>query len=291
MWWVVRKLALGALTVALVVLVPIIAVAQATDTELAGAAANRPVPGGANRDVIPADPTEIKDDADRSNPVGGQVRTPEKRSDQTLDEIREDVRNAVIVVLELKQQVDQLRTTSGAPAESIRKITELETRISSLERRLLLNNPVGGTTDTAPTGATNLRGATIPGAAPPGPGSVAGVPKQPPVPESKPPPPVPQRDEASSALRWQITPDTRGVPRLVSKREAEQLPDRMATREQCADVGAWIDERGTALAKPGFFVRDGSIVVVCKRGAEGDWRVYEDSAQTDRFHVVARTRG
>jgi hypothetical protein len=222
-----------------------------------------------------------------ASPSAGHTRAAEPAASKLVEELREDVENAVTLVLENKREIDELRRTTALEiSELSRRLTELEQRINEVAQSAL------GKIDGAPKellgklskleeklNTLERLSARI--------DRLEALDR---VGATEPPSPLVPVPPSLSDQPWQVGADATGRLRLVAKSEAEERRERIPSGEECASVGKWIDERGTKLTKEGFFVRDGSVIAVCRRNQQGDWRVYMDSARTDRFHMVTRTR-
>jgi hypothetical protein len=272
------------LVVLFVALAPIIAIAQTASGPVPAVSPDRTgavlsVPPPAPNPVGPASPNASDDlhgvpKRTAAEPVepAGQVSS-DKKSDVVrqpngadFDELGENIRNTMELVFKNKREIDaiQQRGPGAQLTDLIRKTQELEKRISALEQRF----PAKFGTDAQPL---------------PQPSDAKGEPVS-----SAPAPPAPTADANQP---WRIEVDASGRPRLISKMEAENWPRAMASSDQCAKVGAWIEEQSTRLVKDGFFVRQNARIALCRRNQKGDWRVYSGNAGTDRFHIVVSSGG
>jgi hypothetical protein len=263
------------LWVLLVVLAPAIAAAQtgtnaipAVNPDRAGAAVSAPpsVPGSA--EPTPTSP-RISDElhGTAKKTATGQVhpanRAPnDKKADVVrqpngtdFDELRENIRNTMELVFRNKREIDaiQQRGPGAQLTDLMRRTQEIEKRISALEQLF-----------SAKFGKLEI----------------------PPLTKPNKPPSPPPAPKADGVQPWRIEVDASGRPRLISKMEAESWPRAIASGDQCAEVGAWIEEQRSRLVKDGFFVRQNRGIALCRRNQKGDWRVYSGNAGTDRFHIV-----
>ena len=177
-----------------------------------------------------------------------------------FDELRENIRNTMELVFKIKREIDAIQQKGAGVqiTELMRRTQEIENKISALEQRV-----------SAKFGKPEIL-------------LTPSKESEPVLPRQLPPAPK----EPAGDQPWLIEVDASGRPRLVSKREAESWPRAIAPRDQCATVGAWVEEQRTRLVKDGFFVRDNTGIALCRRSQDGEWRVYSGNAGTDRFHIV-----